>query len=117
MPGSHCFPKEQRLLASAQFDLVFKGGQRVGGKLFLMIKLANALGHPRLGLVVSKKNARRAVARNRIKRLVRESFRHISAELPAVDVLVLPSKHTKDASNEEIFASLDDQWRRLSRSS
>ena len=82
-----------------------------------MIKLANELGHPRLGLVVSKKNARRALDRNRIKRLVRESFRHISAALPAVDVLVLPRKHTKDAGNEEIFASLERQWRRLGRSS
>ncbi len=81
-----------------------------------MIERANGLGHPRLGLVVSKKNDRRAVGRNRIKRLVRESFRHVSADLPAGDVLVLPRRHTKDASNEEIFASLDRQWRRLSRS-
>ena len=79
-----------------------------------MIKRANTLGHPRLGLVVSKKNARRALDRNRIKRLVRESFRHVSAELSAVDVLVLPRRQTRDASNKEIFSSLDQQWRRLS---
>ncbi len=42
----------------------------------------------RLGLVVPKRLARKAVLRNRIKRILREAFRHRSANLPAVDLVI-----------------------------
>lgn len=43
---------------------------------------------PRLGLVVGKKQLKRAVDRNRVKRIVREQFRLHRAELPACDLIV-----------------------------
>jgi ribonuclease P protein component len=47
-------------------------------------------GAPRLGILVSKKHAARAVQRNRIKRCVREAFRLEQEGLGAVDLLVRP---------------------------
>ena len=54
------------------FDAVFKNGTRASDKFFTYIALPNTLGHARLGIAVSKKSLRRAVDRNRLKRMVRE---------------------------------------------
>jgi len=42
----------------------------------------------RLGLVVPKRNAKRAVHRNVVKRLAREAFRHVCSQLPAYDLVL-----------------------------
>lgn len=71
------------------------------------------VGQARLGLAVSRKVSKRAVARNRIKRIVRESFRSRRAELPALDVLVIARPAAADAANPVLHADLDTAWRKL----
>lgn len=44
-------------------------------------------GGPRLGMVVGRRASKRAVVRNRVRRLARELFRH--AGLPPLDVVVI----------------------------
>ncbi|GIZ53075.1 hypothetical protein NCCP691_30890 [Noviherbaspirillum aridicola] len=51
---------------------------------------SNSLSHARLGVVVAKRFAPRAVTRNTIKRLTRETFRLSS--LPALDCIVRLTK-------------------------
>ncbi|GAB4350592.1 MAG: hypothetical protein Kow0073_05070 [Immundisolibacter sp.] len=53
-----------------------------------VITLHNHLGWPRLGLVIPKRRVRLAVHRNRLKRWIRESFRHHQQRLPAADIVV-----------------------------
>lgn len=48
----------------------------------------NELGHARLGMVVAKRQFKRAVDRNRMRRIIRETFRLSSPELPPLDVVV-----------------------------
>ena len=48
----------------------------------------NRMRCARLGLVVTKKGNAKAVRRNRLKRIIREQFRHHAEALPAVDVVV-----------------------------
>ena len=45
--------------------------------------------YPRLGLVVSKKASKKAVQRNRIKRQIREAFRHSQDRLSDMDFIVV----------------------------
>lgn len=47
-------------------------------------------GEPRLGMLVSRKHAARAVQRNRIKRCIREAFRLEQGRLGSMDLLVRP---------------------------
>ena len=54
-----------------------------------------------------------AVNRNRVRRLIRESFRLRRQELPAVDIFVIARAGAKSASNAQIFASLARQWQEI----
>jgi ribonuclease P protein component len=83
--------KEERLLKPAQFEAVFDARQSAGNKWLTLHWRENTLGHPRLGLVVSRRFGN-AVARNRFKRRIRELFRRNKAVAGALDLLVLPAK-------------------------
>ena len=72
-------------------------------------------GAARLGLAISKKHCKLAVSRNRIKRLVRESFRHHQATLAGLDVVVLNQPGTHRASNSDLLQSLEAHWQQSSR--
>ncbi|MDR6996240.1 ribonuclease P protein component [Aeromonas salmonicida] len=62
-----------------------------------------------------KKALKRAVWRNRVKRVVRESFRLNQASLPAIDIVVIAKGGVKEMDNEELFKLLEKLWRTLSR--
>ncbi len=67
----------------------------------------------RLGLAISKKSCRQAAARNRIKRIVRESFRQHQAELAGLDVVVMNQVAASTGDNRQLFASLAKHWQRI----
>ena len=69
----------------------------------------------RLGLAVPKRHIRRAVARNRIKRIVRESFRHHQALLCGLDIVVLARSGASGRTNRELHARLEQTWRKLAQ--
>jgi ribonuclease P protein component len=73
----------------------------------------NGQRHPRLGLAIARKTLRRAVDRNRVKRLIRESFRLNAGRLPAVDIVVLARPGLQRRSNREIVDSLTRHWVRI----
>jgi ribonuclease P protein component len=69
-------------------------------------------GHQaRLGLAIAKKQLPRAVDRNRIKRVVRESFRLL--QIQDHDFVVLARRDTVSAENAQLFLSLKLHWARL----
>lgn len=71
------------------------------------------MAHPRLGLVIAKKNIKLAVGRNRVKRLIRESFRSRQHQLPAIDAIVLARKGLDQLNNGDIDKILDKLWQKL----
>lgn len=109
------FGKSKRLLNAADYKLVFDGvDHKASTKELLCLSRENTLDHPRLGLVIAKKNVRHAVQRNRVKRIIRESFRLHQHTLPAIDVIVLARKGVADMENAELHAELEKLWQRLS---
>lgn len=82
------FGRQWRLQTAAQYAEVFAARRGLRGEHFVLHYRPNGLPGPRLGLVIPKKQARRAVLRNAIKRQAREVFRQRRASLPAVDMVV-----------------------------
>jgi ribonuclease P protein component len=80
--------------------------------LFTVLSRKNGTDRARLGLAIAKKHCRRATGRNRLKRLVRESFRQHAAELEGLDIVVLGQPGTSRADNKAIFSSLARHWQR-----
>ena len=72
---------------------------------------------PRLGIIVAKKHIKLAVQRNRIKRLLRDSFRNKRDSLPHLDIVVLAKKGLDQLDNAECVQELDYLWRKLVRKS
>ncbi|HEX4870899.1 MAG TPA: ribonuclease P protein component [Nevskiaceae bacterium] len=112
LPLRSRFPRQRRLLKGPEFKAVIENGHREGGRLLTLLALPAVLG-PRLGLAISKKAAARAHERNRIKRLIRESFRQNAATLPAVDLVLMARPPAQTADNEALRKDLDQLWRRL----
>lgn len=107
------FSRQQRLLKPSEFKRVFTRPAKAGDKHLTLLGRKNELGHARLGLAIAKRNIKTAVARNRIKRMVRESFRQVHARLGALDIVVLAKPPAAQASKKELFKALDHLWQDL----
>lgn len=88
---------------------------RAPGQCLVLLGRPNTLRYPRLGMVVSRRAAHRAVKRNRLKRLIRESFRLHQHQLPNADIVVLARKNTCEQSPAAIRALLAEQWQTLAK--
>ncbi|WP_018918396.1 ribonuclease P protein component [Vreelandella zhanjiangensis] len=110
------YPRCLRLLNAGDFSHVFEQADlKVHGKGMMALARMSTRGHPRVGLVVSKKNVKRAVDRNRFKRLVRESARLRQDHLPSMDIVILAKRGVQYIDNETLFRQLHGMWKRLQR--
>jgi len=66
-----------------------------------------------MGLAISKRVSKRAVDRNRIKRLVRESFRRHRLELPPIDLMVMAREQAVNLPGPELLDELHLLWKKL----
>ena len=113
------FSKSQRLLKANQFQAVFDNPQLRASHKYLLI-LARPHGDKkrdavRLGLVIAKKHIHLAVDRNRIKRLIRESFRLQQQHLEGIDAIVIARRGIDQQSNQTIFNAINKQWLIISK--
>lgn len=109
------FSPRQRIRTKAEFDDVYKNGRRAGDVYFGVAFRANPAGAPRLGMSVSVRAVGSAVARNRLRRLIRESFRQRQRELPGIDIVITARAGAKNAPAQELRKSLASHWQDLIR--
>ena len=102
--------RHQKLLNAAQFRAVFNRRVSVHGKSFSFHAVVNNLEGPRVGITVSKKVSKRAIQRNRIKRQIRESFRHNRHKLSAMDIVVVSKPGGAEQENKFLRTELDNLW-------
>ncbi|MCW8948353.1 MAG: ribonuclease P protein component [Sedimenticola sp.] len=113
MPNSKAsFGRDLRLLKPAEFKQVFQKSRRSSDRNFTVLFLANGKSHARLGAAIAKKILKRAVDRNLVKRVVRESFRLRQQELAGFDFVVLCGRGVKLDDKQRLRESLDKHWSR-----
>ncbi|PJE07477.1 MULTISPECIES: ribonuclease P protein component [Legionella] len=106
-----CFDKTRRLLQKSDYDHVFAQAKKLVTPEFIVLCRINALGNARLGLAISKRMIPKAHDRNRMKRLIRETFR--TTRLPAMDVIFLARHGLAEKENKTIIAGLGKIWDKL----
>ena len=78
--------------------------------MFTLLRRENRMGYPRLGMVVAKRNARRAVDRNTVKRMIRESFRACKAGLEVCDYVVILKRPIGTVPRDSLRQQLTGLW-------
>ena len=105
--------EERRLRRKREFDAVYAHGRRFGNSFFGVTAHVNEKGWPRLGLAVAVKTAGNAVERNRIRRVIRESFRLHQHEIPALDLVVSARLRVRGAASSALRAQLEPLWQEV----
>lgn len=107
------FARQDRLLTAVDFKYVFDKAVKTADSAYTILARQNTTARPRLGVIVSKKNVAHASARNRLKRIVRESFRHNKDMLPAYDIVVICRSKAAHTLNNKLFEKLQKHWKFL----
>ena len=110
---SFSFPPLLRLKKPAEYKKVFANPVKSSDTYFTLLATKNDFDHPRLGLAIAKKNIKKAVHRNMIKRTVRENFRIKQQDLGCIDIVVLARREAIDAPADLLRKSLEKHWLRL----
>jgi ribonuclease P protein component len=106
------FSRERKLRTGSEYSRVFGGADRSSDRFFTVLARLNERSEARLGLAISRRVVPRAVDRNRLRRLARESFRQLT--LAPLDYVVMARKDVLDAANPIVRGSLDRHFVRLS---
>ena len=110
------FPRSARLLTAAEYASVFQKSRRFSDRYWTVLLRSDAQGRARLGLAIAKKRAKRAVDRNRIKRVARESFRSHQQELRGCELVIMNRDDTGKVDAATLRMSLDTLMNRLGTS-
>ncbi|WP_440996682.1 ribonuclease P protein component [Arhodomonas sp. SL1] len=111
------FPRSARLTDSRAFSRVFADAVRVADSRFtLLYRRQEWPCGARLGLAVSRRTAPRAADRNRIKRIIRECFRHQRHRMPPVDIVVIARPPARTAGRRDLAAACERLLERVQRS-
>ncbi|MCP4188317.1 MAG: ribonuclease P protein component [Gammaproteobacteria bacterium] len=104
------FPRQSRLTRAIDFRQVFQSNFRLGeaGITILLGKLPGST--PRIGFAIAKKQIPKAIQRNRLKRILRESFRKNRYRLPARDLVIMVRKPILNIEPALLNAGLEKHW-------
>lgn len=106
------FNSTRRLINKNDFDYVFnKAKKLVFGHITILYK-PNSLSYSRIGFAISKRFATKAVLRNKIRRIIKESFRK-QINLPAYDMVILLNKTCDKQKIDFIQKNIEQLWLKL----
>ncbi len=119
--GKLSFPKSERLLKNREFVRVQKQGKRFYSKHFILVVAKDDnnnlnkqkdgpranLARARIGITITNKIEPSAVRRNRVKRMIRDAFRHIKGKcIPGIAILVIAKNGASELGGLEVRRQL-----------
>lgn len=107
------FNKEQRLSDNIEIRQVYQKGKKINATYANVFFYQNQFSYPRLCISVGKRQISKAVQRNRIKRVIRESFRLHQSKLFNLDIVIVAFKDILTLDNNQLKQLIDTQWKRL----
>lgn len=113
--GENSFSRELRLLTPSHFENVFEKAIPAVSPQITLLARFNTYNHPRLGITISKKRVKKAHDRNRLKRVIRESFRLSQHEIPGIDIVVVAKSGLDSMTNQQLNQQLSKLWKKLIR--
>ncbi|KAA0927228.1 ribonuclease P protein component [Psychrobacter sp. ANT_H56B] len=115
-PPNARFTKAQRLLTPAAFREVFDAPERKLHQSHLMAFVrTNTHEQPRVGMAITKRKVPTAVARNLIKRQIREQFRIKASSLENKDIVFIVKSSVKGLSNKEIKTEVINIFKKIEK--
>ncbi len=111
--SSQEFSKEVRLLKPAHFEDVFSDATPAVSPQLTALAKKTTLKKSRLGITIPKKRVKKACDRNRVKRIIRESFRKRKDDFPNIDIVIIGKSGLDKLDNAEIFLLLEKLWKKL----
>lgn len=103
------FKKDKRLKTKKDYDDVFEQCIRIATPEFTFLYRYNKIDWARLGLIIPKKQVHQAHDRNRIKRILRESFR-IQKNLPCIDLIILVRNKVDVRKKDQWMIKINKVW-------
>ena len=115
VPEKKALPRTDRVRRRSAFRRIQSEGRRVHTQHFILIQRASDAGRRRLGITVTKKIGN-AVARNRVKRVVREAFRlHRELFTPAVDIVFIAKRGAPKLGLVDVVEQLHKAQKSIAR--
>ena len=111
--GNKGFSKSYRLITASDYRQVFVKPKKASTPELNFLYVKNNQSTSRLGLAIAKKQLPLAVDRNRVKRLIRESFRKHRLQLNSLDIVVMARKSLLNMDNTQVRQQLDKLWGQL----
>ncbi len=107
------FSRKLRIRAESDFKESYRLAKRWKSRNITFFTRMTDRGCPRLGISISRRQIKLAVDRNRVKRLIRESFRLRQSELNSLDIVAVAYKGADLATNEQLYHQLNELWVKL----
>jgi ribonuclease P protein component len=108
-----CFPRDYRLVSKAEYQSLFDKSEKANQRHLLALYKVNAMAHARVGIIVGKRVAKKAVTRNTIKRIVRESFRANQPNLKGLDIVIIARQQCDKLNKLQLREGIDKLWEKL----
>jgi ribonuclease P protein component len=107
------FPRNQRLVTKAEYKSLFGESLKASQRYLLALYKPNNQVNARLGVIVGKRIAKSAVARNKIKRVIRESFRQSQDSLAGLDIIVIARQQCNSLDKFQLREGIEKLWQKL----
>lgn len=104
----YSYSRRYRLTAKHEVQSVFDAKpKKVSRQYLLVLYTPNQLSYARLGIIAGKQYLRHAVDRNRVRRVIRESFRHARAALKGLDLIVMIRSGCSSVDTKTLRSDID----------